>query len=111
MKNFSQPGDTITVTAPAAVTSGDPVLVNALFGIAQFSADNGAEVEIKRTGVFTGVPKATGAAWAVGEALYWNSSNSNFTKSSSGNTLVGAVAAAAGSSDATGTVLLTGQVA
>ena len=34
MKNFIQPGNTITLAAPAAVTSGSGLLVGAIFGIA-----------------------------------------------------------------------------
>ena len=38
MKNFIQPGDSLTVSAPYAVTSGQGVLVGALFGIAAYDA-------------------------------------------------------------------------
>jgi|GEM_PF-4444391 len=38
MKNYIQPGDSITVPAPADVKSGDLVVVGDLFGVAQFSA-------------------------------------------------------------------------
>ena len=33
MKNYVQPGNTITLTAPYAVASGDGLLVGAIFGI------------------------------------------------------------------------------
>lgn len=108
MKNFVQQGDVMGVTAPADVVSGEPVQVGKLFGIATGAALSGDTVQIKRTGVFSGVPKATGSAWTVGALLYWSSGNSNFTTSASGNTLVGVAAAAAGSGDTTGTVLLDG---
>jgi predicted RecA/RadA family phage recombinase len=42
MRNFIQNGDIITVAAPAAVASGDGVLVGTLFGIAVDDADSGA---------------------------------------------------------------------
>ena len=38
MKNFIQPGDSLTVSAPYAVTSGQGVLIGALFGIAAYDA-------------------------------------------------------------------------
>ena len=38
MKNYVQPGNTITLTAPYAVTSGDGLLVGAIFGVAAGTA-------------------------------------------------------------------------
>ena len=38
MKNYVQPGNTITLTAPYAVTSGDGLLVGSIFGIASGAA-------------------------------------------------------------------------
>ena len=40
MKNFVQPGSTITLTAPYAVASGDGLLVGAIFGVAAGDAAN-----------------------------------------------------------------------
>jgi predicted RecA/RadA family phage recombinase len=47
MKNFIQPGDSLTVSAPYAVTSGQGVLVGALFGIAAYDAASSTTVEIQ----------------------------------------------------------------
>ena len=70
MKNYIQDGDTITVTAPAAVTSGDFVQVGRIRGIAVTSAASGALVELKTTGVFT-IPKLGSEAFAsVGLPVY-----------------------------------------
>jgi len=38
MKNYVYSGEKIDLDAPAAVTSGDPLLVGSLFGVAQNSA-------------------------------------------------------------------------
>lgn len=38
MKNYIQPGDTITVPAPAAIKSGTGVRINTLFGVAATDA-------------------------------------------------------------------------
>jgi len=38
MKNYVQPGNTITLTAPYAVASGDGLLVGAIFGVASGTA-------------------------------------------------------------------------
>ncbi len=45
MKNFVQPGNTITLTAPYAVASGDGLLVGSIFGIAAGAAALGEPVE------------------------------------------------------------------
>ena len=46
MKNFIQPGNTLTMIAPVDVTSGIGVLVGNIFGVAAFDALAAAEVEI-----------------------------------------------------------------
>ena len=51
MKNYIQPGHTITLTAPAAVTSGSGLLVGAIFGIAAHDAASGEPVETLTVGV------------------------------------------------------------
>ena len=105
MKNFIQDGDTITVTAPEAVTSGRGLLVGTLFGIAVADAENGEPVAIKTTGVFTHA-KTSAQAWTVGAAIYWDNTAKVFTTTASGNTLVAKAVAAAANPSATGTVRL-----
>lgn len=100
MKNFVQEGVTLTLTAPAAVSSGDGVLVGVIFGVANHDAESGADVEVTTKGVYT-LTKVTGTAFTQGAALYWDNGNSRLTTTASGNTLVGAAAVAAGSSDTT----------
>jgi predicted RecA/RadA family phage recombinase len=104
MKNFVQPGRTLTVAAPTGgVNSGDPVLVGAIFGIANYSALAGADVEIDTQGVFA-LPKASGAAWAVGDILYWDSVAKNLTETAANSLVVGTATAAAASGDTVGNV-------
>lgn len=105
MKNYVQPGVTVTVTAPEDVTSGRGLLVGALFGIAATTAASGAEVEIVTEGVFTHA-KTSAQAWTQGAKVYWDNTNKVFTTAASGNTLVGVAAAAAANPSATGTVRL-----
>lgn len=76
MKNFVADGKVITVTAPAAVSSGDMVRVGKLLGVAQADAASGASVEIAVGGVFN-LPKATGALTA-GASLDYDTSAGNF---------------------------------
>jgi predicted RecA/RadA family phage recombinase len=108
MKNFIQSGDTITVTAPADVSSGDGVLVGDIFGVAAFDAKSGDDVEIKTTGVFE-LAKTSAQAWAsVGTAIYWDNSNKVVTSTASTNKLIGVNVATAANPSDTGTVRLNG---
>lgn len=109
MKTFVQPGDVVSVTAPANVNAGAGVLVGSLFGLAVNTALSGAAVEIALRGVFD-VLKAGSQAWAVGARVYWDDTAKNFTTTASTNKLVGIAMAAVGSGagETTGRVLLTG---
>lgn len=49
--------------------------------------------------------KATGEAWAIGQALYWSTGNSNFTTTSTSNTACGYAGSVEASGATTGTVL------
>jgi predicted RecA/RadA family phage recombinase len=105
MKNFLQKGEIVTVPAPADVSSGDFVTVGGFAGVAQMDAASGDDVAIVRTGIFT-LPKATGAAWAKGDPLYWAAGTSKFTTVASGNLPAGVAAEAAESADTEGAVAL-----
>lgn len=88
MKNYIQPGDSITVPAPADVKSGDLVVVGDLFGVAQFSAASGDPVEIATKGVF-GLPKVSAQAWSVGAKVYYVAADKNISTTATGNTFIG----------------------
>jgi len=45
MKNYVQEGKTLTVTAPAAVVSGQYVTVGSIRGVAAYDAASGEPVE------------------------------------------------------------------
>lgn len=110
-RNYVQPGDTITVSAPATVASGAGALVGVTFGVALHDAASGDPLEMKRTGIWT-LPKATGETWtAFTTKLYWDNSAKKLTATSSGNTLVGVAATTQASGDTSGRALLTGQIA
>jgi predicted RecA/RadA family phage recombinase len=71
MKNFVQPGDVLTLIAPAGgVQSGQPFVVNSIFGIATHDAIEGAEVEAQVVGVFE-FAKMPGAI-AQGAPVWWD---------------------------------------
>ena len=109
MKNFVKPGNTITLTAPYAVASGDGLLVGAIFGVAAGSAASGDPVEAALIGVFD-ITKVGSQAWTVGAKVYWDDTNKRCTTVSTDNTLVGvAIAAvASGAGDTIGRVRLNG---
>lgn len=109
MQNYIQPGSSLTILAAAAVTSGDPVLVDRLFGVAGTSAAIGEEYELHRVGVFE-LPKLEAQAWTVGQRVYWDDANSRLTTVASGNLLVGCVAVDAADPSPMGIVLLDGAI-
>lgn len=72
--NYVQPGDNLTVAAPAAVSSGDVVVIGALAGVALHDAASGADVALGTEGVYN-LPADTGITMAVGDSVYWDSTN------------------------------------
>ena len=110
MKNFIQPGNTITLTAPAAVTSGAGVLIGSIFGIAAHDAASGDPVEVVTTGVFD-LNKVGAQAWAVGDKVYWDNTNTRATTVATDNTLIGTALGIVGSGadETSGRVRLNGS--
>lgn len=107
---YVQPGNTLTHTAAAAISSGDVVELNDVVGVALGDIANGSDGEVMVTGVFT-LAKVAGTAFAQGDKLNWDASANNFTKattSAAGDiTAAGVAAAAALSAATTCNVLLT----
>ncbi len=110
MKNYVQPGNTLTLTAPYAVTSGDGLLVGSIFGVAAGDAASGATVEAALTGVFD-LTKIGSQAWTVGAKIYWDDTNKRCTTVATDNTLIGVAvtAVAGGAGDTIGRVRLNGS--
>jgi predicted RecA/RadA family phage recombinase len=110
MKNYVQPGTTLTLTAPYAVTSGDGLLVGSIFGVAAGDATSGATVEAALTGVFD-LTKIGSQAWTVGAKVYWDDTNKRCTTVATDNTLIGVAvdAVAGGAGDTIGRVRLNGS--
>lgn len=88
MKNYIQPGKTITVPAPADVKSGDLVVVGDLFGVAEFSAAVGDPVEIATEGVFE-LPKVAAQAWTVGAKIYYVAADKQLSSTAGSNLFIG----------------------
>ncbi|MEO5364473.1 MAG: DUF2190 family protein [Magnetococcus sp. DMHC-8] len=108
MRNFIQPGDTVTVNAPVAVSSGDGLLVGALFGVVLSTAAVNTNVEMLTEGVVD-LPKAA-VAITQGAKVYWDNTAKTVTTTSAGNTLIGCAILAAAVGDSTARVRLNGVV-
>lgn len=103
--NFVQPGNTVTLLAPADVLSGKGVLVGTLFGIAQYDALSGAEVEVDLAGVWD-IAKVSAQAWSAGAAIYWDNSAKLATTTAGSNTPIGHAVLLAANPSSTGRVRL-----
>ena len=108
MKNFVQPGEVLTLTAPYALTSGDGFKVGGIIALATADAANGAPVEGVVAGVYD-VKKTSAQAWTVGLKLYWDDTAKEFTSTSTSNTLAGVAGAVAANPSAIGRVRLNGS--
>ena len=72
MRTFIQKGEAITIAAPSGgVSSGDPVLIESLFGIASTDAAEGNDIAIATVGVFT-LSKVSTDAFTVGAVAYFD---------------------------------------
>lgn len=91
MKNHVQKGDMITVITPAGgALSGDPVKIGALFGVAAYTAPEGAPLEIAMEGVYD-LPKATGVALSAGDKVYFDPATKALGAQAQGLAWVGVV--------------------
>lgn len=105
MKNFVQPGDVITLPAPAGgIKSGAGMVAGKFFGVASTDAAEGAPVEAQLTGVFD-LP-CTGGPIGQGDAVGWDNAAKKIV--ASGGVLVGAVTEAVGSGGTVARVRLNG---
>lgn len=105
MKNFVQPGHTITYIAAATILSGAGVLLGtAVFGVNSYNVVSGDSGELVREGVFT-LPKAAVVTTAFASA-YWDNTAKVTTNVSSGNTLIGFYTEGTGSAVATAVCLV-----
>ena len=73
----------------AATTRKVPVLINSRVYIPLESKGANEENEYVYSAEVRGGVKATGEAWAIGQAIYWDNGNSRFTTTLTSNTLCG----------------------
>lgn len=111
MKNFLQPGEVLTFTAPGGgVLSGVPLLIGALLVVPGADAAAGASFEGRCVGVF-GLPKTSAQAWAEGDAIYFDSVSAKCDNTGAIGVLVGVATAVAANPSSTGNVKLNGTAA
>jgi predicted RecA/RadA family phage recombinase len=108
MKNYIQEGRMITVAAPVGgVSSGDGVLIGALFGVATKTAAAGETVPLATDGVFD-LPKLTSAVISAGDAVAWDDTAKQVNAPATGRYPIGIAIEAAGNGLATVRVRLDG---
>ena len=110
MKIKVQEGDVLDyANGGSAISSGDIVAISEMIGVAEtdIAANETGAVAIK--GVFS-VTKVGSQAWSVGDKIFWDKTNTQFTKtaSSDADVLAGYAVEAVGSGagETTGKVLL-----
>ena len=94
MKNAVQRGENLTIPSPAVVSSGDLVVVGALYGVAAGDAETGTDLDLVTVGVFD-LPKVSALAIAIGDKVYFDASTKLVNKTASGNTYIGVAVTAA----------------
>ena len=109
MQNYKRVGANATITAAAAIASGDFVKLGGLTGVAQGKALAGEQVVIVRSGVFT-LPKLEAQAWSQGDKVYWDAGNAHCTTVDTDNDLIGVADADAANPSTEGDVLLDGVI-
>jgi predicted RecA/RadA family phage recombinase len=108
MKNYVQPGHTLTLIAPGGgVASGTPYQIGQIFGVATVTAAAGAEFAAMVEGVFD-LPKVSAQAWTPGAVVYWDAGAGLATTVAGGKIRIGAAVLAAANPSGTGRVRLNG---
>ena len=84
MINYVQPGNTLDLTAPAALESGEGVLIGSLFAVAVADIANGAVGAMVVEGVVE-LPKNTSTATTEGMKMDWDSSAKELVATTTGD--------------------------
>ena len=117
MKNYVGECDTVKAVTPSGgVVSGTPVLVGRVLVVPDSTQASGEAVTLVTEGVFllpkvsaaiTGTPHIAAEAWAFGDVLYWDTTNSVLTTKMLGPRVAMCTTSAA-STDTTGECMLCG---
>lgn len=100
--NYVQPGNVLTIPAPANVESGSVVIAGQIRGVAMGKAASGDAVSVALTGVYE-LPKVGAEDVALGAAIYFDEAEALATidDDSGANPAIGYAVAAAGNGAAT----------
>ena len=103
MQNFIQEGKALYVPAPnGGVVSGQSLVVGKMFGVVSETVPAGVSFALWTKGCYA-VSKTSAQAWAIGDALYWDATNSVVTNVNTGALLpIGYAIAVAANPSATG---------
>jgi predicted RecA/RadA family phage recombinase len=110
MKNFVSAGRTVDLTAPTGgVVSGLGYKIGGLIVIAGNTVAEGSPFPACLEGLFDVLAEGSGSgqAWAEGDAIYWDNTNHQFTKTAASNTLAGFACGAKLTADVLGRLKLT----
>jgi predicted RecA/RadA family phage recombinase len=91
VKNFIQPGDVYNYanSSGSTITSGSPVLIGSSVGVAARDIPNNESGPVNMSGVYL-LAKVGSQAWAQGDLVFWDHTNSRFTKTASSDADVAA---------------------
>lgn len=109
-RNMIQDGKVMSLAAGAAVNSGDLVVVNQMFGVANYSINAAGNVECTMGGVFD-LPKVNAASTsaAAGANIHWDATNAKTTISATSNLKIGVAAVTSTNTATTVRVRLNGS--
>jgi predicted RecA/RadA family phage recombinase len=107
MKTYDGPGESMTFTAPANVTSGVGVKIGDILVIPTETVLSGGRFVGQRKGVVIHA-KLSAQAWTEGQRVHWDDTNKRFTTVTTGNFTAGIAVDVAANPSATGKVLLFG---
>ena len=106
MQNYVHRGETLTLTAPYAVSSGGGVKVGNIFGVAANTQVQGDSMEALVAGVVDLAKDSS--TFSQGDLVYWDDTNKVGTSTVASNLLIGAAELSQLTGDATVRVKLFG---
>lgn len=110
MKNYIQPGKSLSYAHNAAVTPGTALLIGVILGIASSSYAANEQGEYRLDGVYE-LPAEAAAAGGVGDNAYWDAAKARITSTANGNVVVGVYFAAKAAAATVAMVRLNGTAA